>query len=273
MIIVYMKKRLFLPLIVAPILFMANSPAPWIPPQEYEDYKIISLSIDVNEYELNIENIGNKYIVLDDISYYNGDSQLSNPDVYSNQCLAPGDSGIYYGECRNISSPEEIKLNVYAVEVEGPASYTNVKFDKESVLERSDGKNVSWYYYKLEGIKKDKDFRYFSVVDLTIKGERFVYYSTQQIDTGFSFMCESGLSENDIQVENIYLVRGRKINHSLDFLNVIFGIFATAFAAAGIFGVIGVSILISFAVFMIFIGIPGIVLLIVKPWKKREKKE
>ena len=269
-----MKKKLLIPaLMLTPWLFMGNSPAPWQPPSEYKDYKIIDLSFSGEEYTLNIENTGEKYIVLDNIGCYENDIHLENPDVYNEQCLAPGDSGIYKGHCKQDYTGKEIPLKVYAIEVEGLATYTSVKFEKEYAIESSTEKKQSWYYYDIEDIKVDKNYRYYSVVDLTIEGERFVYYSTENIISGFSFLNKSGLTENDIKVENIYVVQGRKVDHSLDFLNVIFGLLTAAFASAGVFGVIGIIALFSFVVFMIFIGIPGIVLLIVKPWKKREKKE
>ena len=268
-----MKKKLLIPiLMITPWLFMANSPAPWQPPQEYDEFQVIDLSFADGEYEINIENTGSKYIVVDHLYFYAKDEIITNPDVYNDLCLAPGDSGIYKGKCDGVYTVDELDIRAYAVEVEGLATYTSVKFEKESPLEYTKGKDSS-YFFNLEGVKVDKNYRWFSVVDLTIKGERFVYYSTDNITSGFSFINESGLTESDIQVENIYLVRGRAVDKVAEFFNGLIYVFIAAFASAGVFGGLGVIFLMCFAVFMVFIGIPGIILLIVKPWKKRVKKE
>ena len=268
---VYMKKKLLIPvLMLTPLLLMGNSPAPWQPPQEYNDFKVIDLSFGDGEYELNIENYGEKYIVLDRISVYTDDEILPNLEVYNDQCLAPGDSGVYRGGIGKDYTSEEIKeVRAYAVEVEGPASYTSIKFDKESQIESRNEKQESWYYYNIEGIKKDKEYYYYSIIDLTIEGERFVYYSIQRISDGFYFVNKSGLSENDIQIEDIYLVRGRKIDYTIT--NIFYGVLAAlgiggaALVAAGI-AVVGIG------AFTIFIVIPGIILLIIRPWKKKKPK-
>ena len=69
------------------------------------------------------------------------------------------------------------------------------------------------------------------------------------------------------------MVRGRAVDKVAEFFNGLIYVFIAAFASAGVFGGLGVIFLICFAVFMVFIGIPGIILLIVKPWKKRVKKD
>ena len=142
-----MKKKSFIPLLLlAPMFFMANSPAPWMPPEEYNDFNVVYVTYTKSErsgtsylydYELDIENMGDKYLILDRFSV---DYSMSNnykfenlSSIFQDQCLAPKESGIYTGMCDGDYSEKDIKFQAYAVTPEYTLEYKDLSFDKETV--------------------------------------------------------------------------------------------------------------------------------------------
>ena len=284
-----MKKKSFIPLLLlAPMFFMANSPAPWNPPEEYNDFNVVYVTYTKSErsgtsylydYDLDIENMGDKYLILDRFSV---DYSMSNnykfenlSSIFQDQCLAPKESGIYTGMCDGDYSEKDIKFQAYAVTPEYTLEYKDLSFDKETVLEDREyyRQGCSLYSFNINGAKLDKEYHWSLIIDATVKGERFTYYSVSSIGSKISFVNKSGISESDISIDGLYLVRGRKVDHTWDFLMYIGYFFVALIGAAGVFGTIGGALFIAFMVLLIFVIVPGIVILIIKPWKKRDKKQ
>ena len=131
----------------------------------------------------------------------------------------------------------------------------------------------SSYSFNINGVKLDNEYHWTLIIDATVKGERFTYYSVSSIGSKISFVNKSGISESDISIDGLYLVRGRKVDHTYDFLMYIGYFFVAVIGAAGVFGTVGGALFIAFMVLLIFVIVPGIVILIIKPWKKRDKKQ
>ena len=277
-----MKNKHLLPLLLTPFLLMANSPAPYQPPQEYEDFRISYIQYSPSgesekppyKYEMFLNNLGGKYILLDHLSpsYEVSDNvhfeNLSS--IYPEQVLAPGDVGIFSGYCNDDYSGQTIKFKAYAVEVESSVSFTEVTFNSETKSESNFYQGYSRYYFDVKGVKLDKDYHYTSIIDLTINGERITYYSYSSPEKQIDFMYKSDTNPSSIVINNIYAVKGRKIDRTFSY------IFYGILAVLGIGGAAGVAIAIAIggiALFTIFIVIPGVILLAVKPWKKRKKEE
>lgn len=284
-----MKKKSFIPLLLlAPMFFMANSPAPWNPPEEYNDFNVVYVTYTKSErsgtsylydYEIDIENTGDKYLILDRFSV---DYSMSNnykfenlSSIFQDQCLAPLESGVYTGMCDGDYSEKDIKFQAYAVKPESALEYKDLSFDKETVLEDREyyRQGCSSYSFNISGVKLDNEYHWTLIIDATVKGERFTYYSLSSIGSKISFVNKSGISESDISIDGLYLVRGRKVDHTYDFLMYIGYFFVAVIGAAGVFGTVGGALFIAFMVLLIFVIVPGIVILIIKPWKKRDKKQ
>lgn len=277
-----MKKKHLLPLLITPFLFMANSPAPYQPPQEYEDFEIVSIQYGPSsesekppyKYEIDLQNYGGKYLLLDHFStaYDTSESiwfeNLSS--IYPEQVLAPGEGGIFSGYCDDDYSGQDIKFQAYAVEVESSVGFSEVTFNSETKSESNSYQGYSRYYFDVKGVKLDNDYHYTSIIDTTINGERITYYSYSSPEKQIDFMYKSDTNPSSIVINNIYAVKGRKIDRTFSY------IFYGILAVLGIGGAAGVAIAIAIggiALFTIFIVVPGVILLAVKPWKKRKKEE
>ena len=270
-----MKKKLLIPLLIfAPLALMANSPAPWTPPQPYEDFEITIVDYTLEsapsnyKYTAQISNYGNQYLILNRLYGDRDDYHIDHPsNVYYDQCLAPGDSGTYFGYCDGNYAEVDFEFHAYAVAPTSEVTPTKVSFREEKATDD----NYSVYYLDIEGVSlPDNKHYYSSLFELTIDGEKVCYYSTDTSNTHISFDNKKGLNPNNIKLNKMYLVQGREKNNGYAFLSFLFGAFYLLVGFGGV----------SFAVFTIFVAsmllfviIPGVVILIVRPWKKKEKKK
>ena len=272
-----MKKRFLLPLLLAaPLFFMGNSPAPWAHPTEYEDFTMSVTSYEYIEethdylYTMEINNTGDRYFVLDQWHASDDEVHLGEfEDIYFDQLLRPGESGTFHGRSMGDYSDRELVMHAYAYQITSECSFTKATFNYES----NNKTDYSYYFFDVEGMKSpDKNYYYSTIIEVTVEGQKQCFSSSGVTDGSVSFCNRKELNPDDISIDRIYFVQGRKKNSGgfYAFLNVIFGFFTVL---VGIGGVSFAVFAFVFTVFLIFVIIPGVVILIVRPWKKREKKK
>ena len=266
-----------LPLLIVAPLFMANSPMPYQPPQEYVDFDMTHITCTKNNeneyytYNIGLLNYGSKYMLLDNIYYDDGSNYfaLENPtNVYDNQCLAPNREIDIEGNCEKDYTDADIQLRASAITVEAEVTGFTVTFDNASDIREYNGRQYSFYYFNTKGIKHKSGYTYSSIVVVNIKGQEFTYYSTPDPSKSISFMYEPNISPEDFYVEHIYLVQGRQKNYTGSI--IMGGILAALLGSAGMAVLIVIAGVLGFTIFVVA---PLVVLLAIRPWKKRKVEE
>ncbi len=255
------NKAKFIPfLLVVPLLFMANSPAPG-PHLDYSytDFEVSNLTFgEPDEYDryyfsLDIENKGNEYIWLDYFSFedfYAGG--LADKYKSSQTCIAPQSSGTYSSleqVLGKFTLEETLEFSCTAFGVDGRAEYSKVEFVSK---ENNDKADFTYYNFKIIDFKTPSKEKYTGLFNVSIKGEKMAFHATPAgKDNSFSIVLyDSSLQAEDFVFDTIDLTEYHTHGIGLDGLFAIIGIFV-------LIG-IGISMFGGFVFMCIFFSIRGV---------------
>lgn len=248
------KKLKILPLLLAaPLLFMANSPAPGPKTHQYSDFEVTDLTFsepDENglySYSATIENKGDLYISL----YYcyigsKSSSYYRFKDKYDSYraCVPPHSSATYYS--RDLIDEkftlEESESWCRAYNSDGTAEYSKVEFVSK---EKDPDREQTYYTFEIVDYKAPSKERYSPLITLSIKGEKMCYLAKfEGKNNQFTLdLSDSSLVAEDFAFESIDLTIYHTYGINLQALLKVFGIFGLIFLGAG--GIIFVCIFFS----------------------------
>ena len=265
-----MRKTLFLPLLlISPLLFMGNSPAPYYTGENYsaENFEITNLEYQEREnqnvwysFTLEIYNKGDLYLQVDSLWFdvEDGNSgDFSIDTLRFNECIPPDTKVILRGYANREYSIDKIKPSD-AVGFKVPKqtmSFSSAKLvNKVDAEQTYSGQTIYEYVYEIEGATFDDAYYNSMMVDYTIDGE---HHATHEYSASkrFSFASTKDVEESDITINKIYLIQGRFKRY-----NQYSGIWLTIMISTG------VTLFVGFLVSCIVVPLT---LFSRKPWLKK----
>ena len=249
-----MSKRLkILPLLLAaPLLFMANSPAPGPTYYEYSDYEISNLVFEEADengkypFSTHIKNTGNKYISLD-LCYLDRGYKFTNEYVASELCIAPHSEGTYVSRfnAEYKFSLDEVKFVCYAYEPHGVAQYSDIEFVSKEVEH-----DATEYTFHANDYQTPEQTNYGKLITVSIKGEKMCIFQSGGYDDIRIVLFDDSLEADDFVFESIALTKYHQMNGLM-------GDMAKLLRGMGIVMLVGLGfIAVSAAIFFpVFFGI------------------
>ena len=220
-----MKKTRFIPLLLlCPLMFMGNSPAPYNVGDVYEDFEVSNIvygepnvdnrypfSVDVKNTGTGYMCVGNSfYMEANNNDYSNCYHELVSYRNYADVCLGPGQTATLVSD-NYVSTQHE--LSEYRVVAYGfkdffETSFTSIDFNKK---ENVYGVDAAGYYFEIKNLKLDNDYYYSMIIDTTIKGENIAFKFYSATDEFNICLNDRTYVAEDFVFNNIYLIRGRSL--------------------------------------------------------------
>lgn len=221
------KLKLIPALLVAPLLFMGNSPVSYVWPHYYEDYEITNLTFGEHEedgypFTITLQNNGDKYIDIGRTfelttitDYFKFEDDRVCEDSLANVVLAPHSSATYKasGKTEEVFSLDDQTVSVYCyaydvVQEENNSfeyEWTTIKFiEKETI------KDGAYYSFEISDFfVEGSDYYYYAkIFDVTIKGEKYSFIDNNQNNILLFGLKDDTLTAQDIIIDNLYVIRG-----------------------------------------------------------------
>ena len=264
------NKSKFIPLLLlCPLLFMGNSPAPYDGGDVYEDFEVSNLTYGEKDIDdkypltIDVKNTGTGYMLVgssfymeaSNNDYVNCYHELVSYRYYDDVCIGPNQTAKLISDG---SVSQQYELNEYRIVCRGYQEVIETTYGSIKLEDKADvsGVNSAYYYFSIEDLKTDNEYYYSMIVDMNVKDKNvaFKYYSA--MDEFSVCLNDRTLTEEDFTINGVYLIRGR--NKTIDFINDTWTI---------VYVCLGVTLFVGFLVSLAFIP------LIVKVSTKRTKKE
>lgn len=263
------KAKLIPILLLCPVLFMANSPAPesYDPVIDYSDFEVTNreyVEVEGDTYRLAVDvtNTGDKYMIADnafgafilhDEILFRLDSIVS--DLYLDELIAPHQTVhlISWDKVQNSFPLEMYSFSAKAIDNERfkTPQYSEIKLYDKEVLNR-----VTSYDFRLKGLVYSHEYYYQTIYDINVKDMNFSFRSYYFDDYISIYLKDSDYVEEDFVFNAIHIIPIS--NRSINDINDIW---------SGVWTGIGITIIAGF-----FIS-PAFIPLIIKSAKKKRREE
>ncbi len=202
-----MKKKALLPILALTPLLLANSPAPFRGPVEYEDYEVSSFSssLDGGTYKNSfvLKNTGEGYLSLSWLDIQQDRTDLYSPAHPEDELLAKnGAKEITFTSSRALSQ-SALTFSVYGYKefiVDDAATFTNYSAVEKETLQE-DGKTHFRYSFTVEFSKNTEDFGnfYAPIFEVTSGGKTY-YFHEDMLLTEYAIETATDLDVNDMSI-------------------------------------------------------------------------
>ena len=266
------KTALFPLLLVCPLLFMANSPAPYTDTEEYNDYTITNLTYGEQDEDhkyplrLTINNTGSDYMPIgyeieactkDNDYFYLLNEQVSYRTYiyYARTCIAPNTSMelVASDPLSRQYELSDLRIDARCYKVTSEASYSSISLVGKDSVEYD---NTCFYNFVINDFKFDDNYYNAMIVDMNIKENRIAFQFSEADDEFGLALVDDTLTEADFTINSVQLIQGR--SKFVERINDTWTI---------VYVCLGVTFFIGFLVSL------GFIPLIVKASTKRAKKE
>ena len=247
------KKIYFLPLLALAPLLMANSPAPIVRANEYNDFSCSYLSREEVEdtnyngrylYNYKVTNNGTGCIesVLIQSTSIHGYIYAEN-DIFDDLVVLPGQTGILSLRTNNDVNPEGEELTYRGLAYQEFIQDAFINYDVEIEEKTSTYSSSPEYSYYVSfdttvDIKKN-DYEYGLIVELTYKGQKYAMH--RDLDNSEEFyLCSTKeqLDLSQLTIDKLTMTKGPKYKSALGTFIVIVVVIFITFCALSVGGII-----------------------------------
>ncbi len=213
------KAKLVPLILICPLLFMANSAAPYAYPEEYEDFEVTNVTYgDIDSdyrYPVSIEvkNTGESYMMLHNHFFANTENEslnfYRNGIHYTNTgiaCIGPNQSATLIAD-RNVI--QQYELSAYSFYAEAYSQYVSATYSGVRLDEVEQYSDYALYSFTIEGFKYDTNYYYSPIVEFTAKGESYCIYNYSLNDYFYVSLLDKTLTAEDFEFTGIKLIQGR----------------------------------------------------------------
>ena len=263
------KAKLIPILLLCPVLFMANSPAPesYDPVIDYSDFEVTTREYVEAENEtyrlaVDVTNTGDKYMIVDNAfsAFILRDEILFRKEglssyIFHSDLIAPHQTA-HLVSCDKVQT--SFSLEMYAFTAEAidneraiMPKYSGIKLEQKDIFSE-----YTSYCFELQGLVYSQEYYYAAIYDFNIKGENHCfnsYYFDSWINV---YLKSSHYVEEDFVLNRIYIIpTGSRLISNVDETWSV------------VWNGIGIAIIAGF-----FIS-PAFIPLIIKSAKKKRRKE
>lgn len=214
-----MKKKVFLlPLLmVTPLFFMANSPAPTaFPSERYYNFVVTNFvqSDEKNEnnrydFSITIKNNGDNYLFFNGSNFYVYDSNQNyghiNTSSITDYAVNPGKTRTLAG-----SSPNKLVINddlqfiasTYSKPYQG-------KYESITFVEKQKQDDLYFYYYSVNELEVDDEYYHSYIIDYSYLGESRAFDTHYLSGDRFTIVLDEDLGEEDLEINKVMVANGR----------------------------------------------------------------
>lgn len=254
-----MKKINLLPLLlISPLLFMANSPAPYAYEGEYEDFEVTDLVLNKEgtndySYSLSLSNLGEGYLSLNrfDLDYYVDYSKECSGILSSDLYLLPHETCSLKGHIYEEVNEDDILFHAYAFKTYSFVEYKNITY-KEKEVRYGDDITYYCYSFEIDGYPSSDDFYYTYLVEFSF-GE--IDFAINARSSYFEIAFKEEIDPSNITFNRMVAIQGREKRN-----NYITSIWITVWVIVGIIFFLG---------FLASLIVVPLVVLSKKPWRKK----
>ena len=266
---------------------MANAPAPFVYPSEYNDFEVHSITYDpkildssntyIYPFTLEVENTGSGYLMYDLNLRVPAKSENKYPKFYTdsefrNLIVRPGETAYIKG-----IADEEYDLSDVTATGEGFVEYSIVEnYNFTFVNKHNHDDHYTPYYlyeYSVEGIEKSSGYYHSLIIDYEIGGEQYTMYSSTYNYADLISFTE--VDQSEIHVTGVKLLKTTSYRGGTTIIGTILAFFGLGAGAIGIAGAAAAAIIVLVALFFLGLLISAAivipVLLVKKPWRKKQQ--
>lgn len=254
-----MKKIDLLPLLlISPLLFMANSPAPYAYETEYEDFEVTDLVLTkegTNDYSyyLSLTNLGEGYLSISrfDIDYYADYSKEINDLFSSDLYLLPHETCSLKGHIDQEVKEDDVTFYAYAFKTYSFVEYKSATYKEKEVRYR-DEDTYYCYSFEIDGYPRSDDFYYTYLIEFSFGETDFAINAHSSY---FEIAFKEEVEPSNITFKRMVAIQGREKRN-----NYIASIWITVWVIVGILFFLG---------FLVSLIVVPILLFSKKPWRKK----
>ena len=254
-----MKKINLLPLLlISPLLFMANSPAPYAFETEYEDFEVKDLLLNIEgtndySYSLSLTNLGEGYLSISrfDIDYYFDYSKECSGILSSDLFLLPHETCSLKGHIDQEVKEDDVTFHAYAFKTFSFVEYKSVTY-KEKEVRYGDDITYYCYSFEIDGYPRSDDFYYTYLMEFSYGETDFAINAHSSY---FEIAFKEEVEPSNITFKRMVAIRGREKRN-----NYISSIWITVWVIVGIIFFLG---------FLASLIVVPLVILNKKPWRKK----